>query len=154
MLPPPSSLYAPLPSRSAQPCVSSSRSLLDQFILCADTNSHQQQLPKHGEEQLICRTGASGCVGLPVPPALVLYILPEFICSWSGERVISGPLHRPHPRAAPSLPWSRWELVARGCGASFWNKITASTARKSVCSLRFLGEPGSDVPGAPARCRW
>lgn len=155
------SIFPSLPSSPlAQPCVSSSRSRPVQSIYCADANSHQHQLGKHGlagppgEAQHIGRTDGSGCVSLPVPPALVIYILPECICSWSGERIISGPLHSPRPHAALWILCSRWNLAARGCGASFWSKITAPTARKPVCSLRFLGEPGSDVPGAPACCRW
>lgn len=153
--------YLCLPSSVlAQPCVSFSRSRLVQSIYSADTNSHHQQLSKHGpagppgEVQHICRSDSSGCISLPVPSALDIYIFPECVRSWSGERVIPGPLHSLHPHAALWIFCSWWKLAARGCGAFFWNKITASTARKSVCSLRFLGEPGSDVPGAPACCWW
>lgn len=94
------------PALIAQPCVSLSRSHPVQSICSADTNSHQQQHSKHGlagpprEVQRVCCSGGSGCISLPIPSALDIYIFPECVCSWSGERIIPGPLHSPHPHAA------------------------------------------------------
>lgn len=80
-LPSPTSLHLSLP-----PLFPLSSAMCElQQIYCADTNSHQHQPGKHGlagplgDVQHICRIDGSGCVSLPVPPALVIYILPERI---------------------------------------------------------------------------